>query len=105
MGTKGRAEERADVSLRQLAQRTGETLIAFERAVEAADDDGLWLSGVSVRPPVEGRPEWMLVWRAVVDGRQMVAFTSGGLFHEAVRTGCEAWINRSLRWKEDQYAR
>lgn len=104
MGTNSKANRDATEALERQARGIGYVLIGFDRVLENADQDNLYVTGISLRPPGDDRPEWLLIVRAMGDGQAVVAFHAASSFVEVVKGFCDRFQNRTLRWKEDQYA-
>lgn len=67
---------------------------------------GIELTGMSFRPPQAPNGEWLIVVRGLDDdGAPVVAFHSDVHLDTAVVGLQNRLTNRSLRWREDEYAR
>lgn len=97
----GNKESRA---FQKLMGRIADTLVRMNDKIDDYSDEDIYLRGMTIQTPWHGREDYLIILRATIGGQQVVAFSSGETFYEAVKVACERFINRTLKWKEDEYA-
>lgn len=85
--------------------RAAETILRLEGHMAAYAAGGVELLGMSLRPPDYAGGDWLLTSRWTQEGARFVAFTSGEDLLDVVRSFVAAVENRSLKMKEDRYAK
>ena len=86
-----------------LILRMGQSMLELDRLLERYDDEDVFISGFSVRPPGTSGNDWFLVVRAETPEGKKVAFHNAPTFAELVKGLVDRLSNRSLKWKADQY--
>lgn len=84
--------------------RLATQLLRFEQVVVRLDEEGTWVTGMTIRCPGEDRADYLVVVRARTSVGYVVGFAGGDSLAEAIRVTCAKLENRTMRWKEDQYA-
>lgn len=82
----------------------GMTLVNFEERRERLEEESVFLKGFSVKLDGVDEGDVFIVLRADTEDGARVAFGSGPTLAEALRSTLERLYNRTLKWKEDQYA-
>ena len=85
--------------------KLGETLQRVEPVLDRLYDEDVIIKGVTIRFCSEDNSEYFATIRAQVEGEQVVAFHAGATFYETVEGLINRLTNKSLRWKDDQYAK
>jgi hypothetical protein len=84
--------------------RLATQLLRFEQVITRMDEGGTWITGLSIKVPGEDRADYLVVVRARTSAGSVVGFAGGDTLAEAIRVTCAKLENRSMRWREDQYA-
>lgn len=84
--------------------RHGETIEYMERICDNYFDDDIEVDSLRVRAPRERAGEWLVIVKAWHGNKPMVAFHSALSFAEALIGTINRMRNKSLKWKEDEYA-
>ncbi len=95
---------RAEHALDSAIKEAGITLYQAEARLASADADGLTVKGVTIRVPKDHGEDYLVTFRARVDGTDCVAFHGAMSFAEAVTGALRRLYNRSLKWREDEYS-
>lgn len=78
--------------------------VRFENHWRRDYEDDLVYRGFSIKLPDVVGADVLVVVRAWLNGAPVVAFVSGGSLWEALAATFAKIENRSLKWKEDEYA-
>lgn len=84
--------------------RVAEQLVRVEHLLDALDEENVEVRSVTFRVPQEQGGDFLVTVRAFVEGKAMVAFHGSDSFAEAARGVFARLENRSVKWKDDQYA-
>lgn len=85
--------------------RNGEKLLVVDKLLADWDEDEVFIDGFSLRPPSMDRGDWLMVIRANGPEGRLVAFHDAPTFAELIVGFVNRLQNRSLKFREDQYAR
>lgn len=85
--------------------RSQEQLIRCDRILERLFDDDVEVLGMSIRLPQEDAGDYLVTVRARKGNNKVVAFHAANTLAEVLRGVLAKLENRSIRWKEDNYAR
>lgn len=80
-------------------------MVLFARKIDDYAEEDIYLTGLSVRTPWAGYEDFLVILRANIGGEAKVAFVSGNTMWEAMKTAGDSFVNKSLKWKADEYAR
>jgi hypothetical protein len=86
-----------------MLERAGGSLLVFEKRMESLAEEGIVLTGFSVRLPSEDKPDVFVVIRAATDTAKLVGFHGAPTLIEAIPGALERLYNRSIKWREDNY--
>jgi hypothetical protein len=92
-------------ALDKLVAGMAASFVGWETAIERQSAEGLDLYSLSVTTPAKGRANYLVVLRAWQDGQSLVAFHDAETIYEALKGAADRFINKSLVWKVDQYAK
>lgn len=84
--------------------RLGMQVARAERIFNSLFDDDIRVSRFSVKVPLYEGGEFLIVITAMAGGRGVVAFHSSPGFSDSVRGALARLENRSVSWKDDEYA-
>lgn len=84
--------------------RVGDSLVRADYQIEERGLEGEKLVGITIQTVWTRGNDYLIVGRLRVNGEAYVAFHSADTLYEAIRGFCERYTNRTLEWKEDQYA-
>jgi hypothetical protein len=84
--------------------RAAETLLRFEEIWESLDQEDFTITQIKIVHPGVLGGEYRLVVKARVGGKAVVAFHSGDTLSGLLVGFVNRIENRSLKFKEDQYA-
>jgi hypothetical protein len=88
----------------RLLVRQAETLMNFEKVVQSFWNEEVEIVSLRIILPVGEGEEYRVVLKARSKGEAFVAFHNGATFSEALVGLVNRLQNRSLKFKEDQYA-
>ena len=91
-------------SYEQAMLKVGQLIHRLDAYIDAYAEDEVFVRGLTVRVPQEIGEDVFITVRADVAGKPMVAFHGGATFAESLTGLINRFQNRSLRWKDDQYA-
>ena len=89
----------------KVSERIGDSLVRMDVQVEERGFEGETLMGMTIQTPWKRGDDWMVVLRANFEGEPMVAFHTADTLYEVMRGVAERFVNKSLEWKEDEYAK
>ena len=89
----------------EIMLRAGQAMFRMDALLERYDDEDVFIGGLSLRAPGMDQSDWFVVVRAETPEGKVVAFHSAPTFLEAIQGVVARLDNRSLKWKEDQYAK
>lgn len=107
---KGKAEEHAGNALDSRAAyakqmlRLGELVNTMEASIDNLWDDQIQVTSIRLSLSNETRSDVLVVIKATTEGEAILAFHSAETIPEAVTGLCNRLKNKSLKWKEDEYA-
>ena len=104
MGTNSRANRKAEKAFEGYSQKVGETLISADSRFEALDENDCTVMAIRIRFPGHEKDDFLVTTKAAIEGKQMVAFHGADTFQEALVGTLNRLYNKSMQWKEDQYA-
>lgn len=84
--------------------KVGSACVRLDKTIQSLDDEDTFIKGLVFRPPDDENREWLVVVRAMRGGHNVVAFHRAEMFVEAVKGISDRLNNRSVVWKDDQYA-
>lgn len=84
--------------------KAAEQILRFETVMETIKAEGGRLKGMSIKLPLNRDGEVLIVIRAAFGEEDFVAFSSGITLFETLRVTVARIQNKSIKWKEDQYA-
>lgn len=82
---------------------TGERVALFERFADNLFEDGITITGITMRAPNYESAEYLFIVRATKSGAKVVAFHAGETFEDGLRGTLARMGNKSLKWREDSY--
>lgn len=85
--------------------KIGRSMLRTDRMCENAAADGLTVKAIRIKFPDTPGGGYLAVVTADFDGVACVAFHGGTEFHDVVTGLLNRIQNRSLKWKEDNYAK
>lgn len=101
--TNGNAYQSA-LDFQKAILKIGEALVRCTSYNERNGDVGTYLKGFTIKAPEQGRGEWFVIIRAVIEGSHVVAFNSGDTLEEVMKGSCNKYVYGHLKWRIDQYA-
>jgi len=78
---------------------------SFEDVAEKMQDDNIMLHSVRVKLPEYGEEDYLVCIKAYEEGRAVVAFHGASSFSDVLMGVVQRMRNRSLKWKDDRYAK
>jgi hypothetical protein len=87
-----------------VAENIGQTIIMANGVIERLFEEDVVLLSLTVQTPYKGREDFLVVGRFRNGGVSMVAFHGAATFYEAIKGFLDRLINRTLVFREDQYA-
>lgn len=103
MGAQGKGN-RQSRALDKLVANLADSVVRADGAIERWGDEDVYIQSMTISTIWKGRDDYMVVVRANVGGQSKVAFHAAETFYEAVKGVCDRIVNKSLAWKDDQYA-
>ena len=97
-------QERMSKAAVDMAARAGALLIGAQRLVEAREDEGLQLTGLSIRMPRTDEEDVLVTARAITAEGPKVAFHGSLDLGDAIVGFFGRLQANTLRWKDDEYA-
>lgn len=86
--------------------RVGVELMRFDQSLDRRAGEDQILLGVSIRSPIRAEQgDWLVTVRANINGVPCVAFVGHETLIYALNSMAAKWMNGSLKWREDSYAR
>lgn len=79
-------------------------VLRFDDMLSGLDDQEIYVKSLTFKAPDDDRAGWLVVIRAMREGIPVVGFHNGDTFGEVLKGTTDRLSNRSVRWKEDQYA-
>lgn len=92
-------------SYEQSMVKVGQAVNRLDAYIDAYAEEDVFVSSMSIRVPQDIGDDVFITVRARVNDEAVVAFHGGATFAEALTGLINRFQNRSLRWKEDQYAK
>jgi len=92
------------LAYQQQMVRLAQQFVRFEQIIERMFDENEEVYGMSIRVPTERGAEYLVTIRVRIDHTYKVGFSSASSFFEAVRGALARLENKSMRWKDDEYA-
>lgn len=74
----------------------------LDELMQQEDLQGLQLVEIRVKEAPSNPGEFLVVLKARLEGRPVVAFSSGSTVLDAISTAVERMRNSTMRWREDR---
>lgn len=104
MSRANEGRQRRRVAEDEVFLRLGVTISTLERHAAKQEDEGLYLTGMTVKFYTGDAEDVFLILRADSENGPVVGFGGGPTFGEALRSTLERFYNKSIKWKRDEYA-
>lgn len=88
---------------RQLV-RLAEAVLTVDKLLDDLAAEDVWVQALRVLPPPLEGGDWRLILKVRIAEKPYVAFCNGSSFGEVVKAMVNRLQNRTVKWKEDQYA-
>lgn len=96
------AERKAAEQLRRKRQRLQLLLMLLDEWMMDIDTQGMQITNIRVRSPLEGHGEFLVIVKARFEGRPYVGFHSAASVEDGLIGALERIRNNDLKWREDQ---
>lgn len=92
-------------NIQREASRLSYALHKLDFVVQEDDERDPWLVGLRIKPPGDDSAEWLVVATGDTLEGAVVAFHTAGTLTEALRGVAERYVNKTLKWRDDEYRR
>lgn len=101
-GSKGNNPSRA---FQKLLTDAAGNIARIDSNLERWADEDIILKGISIKSALyTDTGEWLMTIRAVTEGKHVVAFHAASSLLELMNGFANRWNNKSLKWRDDEYA-
>lgn len=76
-----------------------------EQSLETDVDRDPWLVSIRIKVPDGELDDWFVILQGDSQEGAVVAFHAGTTMREAARGALERYVNKSLKWRPDEYRR
>lgn len=78
---------------------------SYDTLMASLFEDDIIVTGTTIRHPLEEKEDYLITVRAIIAGEHFVAFHGAPTYHEATEGLINRLRNRTMKWKEDKYAK
>jgi len=80
----------------------GRGVVGLGKLMGRGDFEGMDIKELRIKPPAVEGGDYLVIVKAVVEGRAIVGFHGAGDFGDALRGCYERINNNAMRWREDK---
>lgn len=96
------AEKKVSVALGRKRQRLQLLLMQLDEWMVTVDTQGMRITNIRVRSPIEGSGDFLVVVKARIEGRPYVGFHSATTAEDGLIGALERVRNNDLKFREDK---
>jgi len=104
MGKRGKTE-RYDRAVEREVHDLGAVQLRASQMFINLEDEDFYVKSITFQSPFHTGGDWRVIVRVHAGGEDLVGFHGAHTYAEAGRGALERIDNRTMKWKEDEYAK